>query len=129
MLNSHAGTASLVQPALQQINALQLSLYDFQNTMRQWPDEKSRKSMVNDIRAWISADASAGRHRLLTERGLRRQSSRSMGDMGRASMQVQRTRPTKIDQIEGTDMRAEPLNGRTLTRHQPDFCKGEERII
>ncbi len=54
VLNAHADNTASVQPTLQQVNALKVSLRDFQNTMRQWPDDKSHESMVNDIRTWMA---------------------------------------------------------------------------
>lgn len=54
LLDLHADTAPAIQTALQRVNTLKASLCDFQDTMRQWPDDKTRESMVNDIRAWMA---------------------------------------------------------------------------
>lgn len=53
-LKSHVATATAVEAALQQVNLLKTSLRDFQDTMRRWPDDKTREAMVADIREWIA---------------------------------------------------------------------------
>jgi len=53
LLQTNSGGTPSIQSTLQQVQALKDSLRDFQATMKQWPDNKSRESMVNDIRAWM----------------------------------------------------------------------------
>lgn len=53
-LDLHDDTAPAIQTTLQQVNTLKASLRDFLDTIRQWPDNKTRESMITDIRAWMA---------------------------------------------------------------------------
>ncbi len=65
VLQAHSGGMPSIQSMLHQVQALKDSLREFQATIHQWPDDKTRESMVNDIRTWMGQiDSTVGANEL-----------------------------------------------------------------